>query len=68
MTDWTIILRSLSSRLFSTATTVPDTGARLFRTAAIFSGLLVFGFAIGFLVHRSIVRGRRLLDDESIVA
>jgi hypothetical protein len=53
---------------FSKAVAVPDTGARLVRAAAIFSGLVAAGLAIGFLAHRSIVRGRRLLDDDSIVA
>ena len=53
---------------FSTARPVPDTAARLGRAAAIFSGLVLAGFAIGFVLHRSIVRSRRLVDDESIVA
>jgi predicted nucleic acid-binding Zn-ribbon protein len=53
---------------FAKAVPVPDTAARLGRAAAIFSGLVAVGLTIGFLAHRSIVRGRRLLDDESIVA
>lgn len=53
---------------YSTARPVPDTGLRLIRAAALFSGLVFAGLALGFLMHRSIVRGRRLLDDESIVA